>query len=94
MAVFVAPDVNNTETYLYLAEFKESREAYQFAGDLRGSGKYKEFSIILEDIWRESGQASKKMVRRIFTPEGSVIEADEAYWRGETKEDWWVHGFI
>lgn len=89
----MTPDVDDTECYSYLAEFREPREAYQFAGNLRGSYLYKGLSIILEDVMRESGRASKKMVRQIFTPEGSVIDTDEDYWNGKKKEPWWANGF-
>ena len=49
----------------------------------------RDLSIVLEDVARENEMASKERVRLIFTPEGSVEEADGIFRRKEERKSWY-----
>ena len=87
--MYCSDDARQPGSYRFLAEFESSCEAYRFAGYLHSQFEYRDLSIVLEDVVRETEMASKDMVRLIFTPEGSVEEADGIFWRKEERKSWY-----
>ena len=78
--MYYAANPYEPETYTYVAEFEDPKDAYTFAGELHGRHEYKGLSLILEDVVRKREMASQEAVRLVFTPEGWALDADEKFW--------------